>query len=225
MSTGKLKAQYNRVRTSVALQANSMWTKTIGVNQDPQAGSNAVIEASLKAPVHGGRGREARRMAAQALIEEAGYEPAVTSFEGLVALARAQGSIGGSNRGSCKICGGMGHLTKQCKNHLSSHYERQPDCSTAPGLPLLTEDAEVSSLSDSDGQQSDSESSGSERKRKKRKRSERKKDGSRRHKREDRSKHAREGVRKKRSKDKGKNKRHKRRKTQAKGHSGSSSSE
>lgn len=95
MSTGKLKAQYNRVRTSVALQANSMWTKTIGLVQDTQAGSNAVIEASLKAPTHGGRGREARREAAKALIEEAGYEPAVTSFEGLVALARAQGSIGG----------------------------------------------------------------------------------------------------------------------------------
>lgn len=39
-----------------------------------------------------------------------------------MALARSQGSIGGSKRGACKICGGMGHLTKQCKNHLSDFY-------------------------------------------------------------------------------------------------------
>lgn len=81
-----------------------MWTKTIGLVQDTQAGSNAVIEASLKAPTHGGRGREARREAAKALIEEAGYEPAVTSFEGLVALARAQGSIGGVNEMITRLC-------------------------------------------------------------------------------------------------------------------------
>lgn len=83
MSNGKLKAQYNRVRTSVALQANSMWTNIIGMEQDPQTGSNSVIEASLKAPTHGGRGREARRDAAKALLEEVGYEPTVTSFEGI----------------------------------------------------------------------------------------------------------------------------------------------
>lgn len=91
MSTGKLKAQYNRVRTSVALQGNSMWTKVIGVDQDRQRGSNAAVEASLEAPSYEDRGRRARQEAAQALIEEAGYKQTVSSFEGLVALARAQG--------------------------------------------------------------------------------------------------------------------------------------
>lgn len=170
MSTGKLKAQYNRVRTSVALQANSMWTKTIGLVHDSQAGSNAVIEASLKAPTHGGRGREARREAAKALIEEAGYEPAVTSFEGLVALARAQGSIGGTNRGACKVCGGMGHLTKQCKNHLSSFYKKGEGGGTGEvGLPLVREESEISSLSSDVSSEAEDDRKASKRKKKRKK--------------------------------------------------------
>lgn len=48
----------------------------------------------------------------------AGYEPSVRDFEGLKALARRQGGDAATNRGACKLCGGLGHLTKQCRNFL-----------------------------------------------------------------------------------------------------------
>lgn len=47
-----------------------MWTQTIG-SVDPQAGSNAVIEASLNAPQFGS-GRAARRAAAQEAVAQTG---------------------------------------------------------------------------------------------------------------------------------------------------------
>jgi hypothetical protein len=42
-------------------------------------------------------------------------QQAVTSYEGLVALARSQGGVSSEARGSCKLCGGIGHLTKQVR--------------------------------------------------------------------------------------------------------------
>jgi hypothetical protein len=45
-----------------------MWTNTIGQIQDPQAGSNSVIEASIYAPTRGGGNRAARQEKAQQLI-------------------------------------------------------------------------------------------------------------------------------------------------------------
>jgi hypothetical protein len=43
----------------------------------------------------------------------------VRDFEGLKALARRSGGDAAAlNRGACKICGGLGHLTKQCRNFL-----------------------------------------------------------------------------------------------------------
>lgn len=48
----------------------------------------------------------------------AGFQPSVRDFEGLKALARRSGGEAAVNRGACKICGGLGHLTKQCRNFL-----------------------------------------------------------------------------------------------------------
>lgn len=40
-------------------------------------------------------------------------------FDQLKALARRSGGDAAAlNRGACKICGGLGHLTKQCRNFL-----------------------------------------------------------------------------------------------------------
>lgn len=50
----------------------------------------------------------------------AGFQPSVRDFEGLKALARRQGGDAATNRGACKICGGLGHLTKQCRNFLDN---------------------------------------------------------------------------------------------------------
>ncbi|GFH22941.1 uncharacterized protein HaLaN_20480 [Haematococcus lacustris] len=105
-----------------SLRANDMWTNTIGLEQDPQAGSNSVIEAQIYAPTHGGGGkRTERRELAQQLIQASGYQPSVTDYQGLLTLAKAQGSLGVGARGACKLCGGLGHLTKQCTNYLTGH--------------------------------------------------------------------------------------------------------
>ena len=42
-------------------------------------------------------------------------------MEGLLSLAKTQGATGNATRGACKICGGLGHLTKACKNGVSGH--------------------------------------------------------------------------------------------------------
>jgi hypothetical protein len=43
----------------------------------------------------------------------------VRDFDQLKALARRSGGDAAAlNRGACKICGGLGHLTKQCRNFL-----------------------------------------------------------------------------------------------------------
>jgi hypothetical protein len=53
------------------------------------------------------------------LFAAAGFQPSVRDFEGLKALARRSGGDASAlNRGACKICGGLGHLTKQCRNFL-----------------------------------------------------------------------------------------------------------
>lgn len=49
----------------------------------------------------------------------AGYQPSVRDFDQLKALARRSGGDEAAlNRGACKLCGGLGHLTKQCRNFL-----------------------------------------------------------------------------------------------------------
>eukprot|EP00884_Botryococcus_braunii_P018183 jgi/Botrbrau1/5048/Bobra.37_1s0014.1 len=194
MSNGRLKAATNRVRTSIALQANSMWTNTIGQAPDAQAGSNSAIEAALNAPTHGG-GRKARQQAAANVVAQTdGFNTAVHSYESLLVLARSQGAVGGQNRGACKVCGQLGHLTKQCRNMQSSFFKPPADAAaggTTNGkgvsaealeaaranllvLPDITSDLE-SDLSDSDSSSSSSDSEDERRrKEKKRKRKERK---------------------------------------------------
>ena len=101
MTKAKLKAQYNRVRTSVALRAHHMWTDIIGVDEENQTGSNAAIESRLQAPRHYEKGRQTRREAAKVWMEGTGYEPPVSNFEGLVALARAQGIHSSTRQDGC----------------------------------------------------------------------------------------------------------------------------
>jgi len=60
---GLLKAEFNRVRTSNALKGNDMWNTTIGMEANPQAGSNSAIEASLYAPQRGGGQRAMEKQA------------------------------------------------------------------------------------------------------------------------------------------------------------------
>ena len=48
------------------------------------------------------------------------------NYQGLIDLARAQGALGGLNRGACKKCGQLGHLTKQCRNQFSRFFDGGP---------------------------------------------------------------------------------------------------
>eukprot|EP00891_Asterochloris_glomerata_P000256 jgi/Astpho2/256/Aster-x0428 len=176
--TGKLKASTNRVRTSTAHNTHSIWTDAVGLQQS--GGDNAAVEAGLPAPQFGG-GRAARRAAAADIVEKTGgFNTAVEDFSALITLARNQGAIGGQNRGACRICGQLGHLTKQCRNHLSAHFQAPTTAeaaaaAAASGKPLLpsipagpqAEDlSDLSSLSsDGSGSESNSESGSVRRKR------------------------------------------------------------
>ena len=93
-------------------------------------------------------------------------------YQALLSLARSQGAVGGQNRGACKICGQLGHLTKQCRNHLSANFKMPgfadgtaaasaDDTPRMPTLPVVQGDkADLSSdLSDLDSSSSDSDSS------------------------------------------------------------------
>uniref|UniRef100_A0A7S3VN04 CCHC-type domain-containing protein n=2 Tax=Dunaliella tertiolecta TaxID=3047 RepID=A0A7S3VN04_DUNTE len=176
----KLKAEYNRVRTSTSLKANDMWSKTIGQEANPQAGSNAAVEASIYAPTHGGSKRAERQENAQKLIEKAGYNAQVTDYQGLLDLAKTQGSFGTGEkvRGACKRCGGLGHMTRQCTNFVTGHTAAAGPSTVAPGDPvsdrgLLPAPGELSELDDlsSSSSSSDSEAEASRREKKSHKRS------------------------------------------------------
>lgn len=123
-SRGVLKASTNRVRTSTALQGNSMWENVIGITNE-QAGTNTGVEALINAPTIGG-GRKAtqarRQAAAEAVLATGGFDTSITNYQSLLAIAKQQGAVGSgaATRGACKVCGQMGHLTKQCRNGLAS---------------------------------------------------------------------------------------------------------
>ena len=70
-----------------------------------------------------------------------GFDSAVSSYEGLLSLARSQGAVGGQNRGACKRCGQLGHLTKQCRNfiNLAQADEQAGAAALAPVLPPVAE--------------------------------------------------------------------------------------
>ena len=125
-SRGLLKASTNRVRTSTALQGSAMWENVIGVVNE-ERGTNARVEAMLNAPQHTsnlGKDRKARREAAAAAMKATGnFDTEITDYESLLSLAKSQGVVGdGEKRGACRICGQLGHLTKQCRNQFSKFY-------------------------------------------------------------------------------------------------------
>lgn len=110
-----------------------------------------------------------------------GFDTAVEDYQALLSLARSQGAVGGQNRGACKICGQLGHLTKQCRNHLSAHFEMPGATDTSgaavsgrpamPTLPTVGGDEEdlSSDLSDLESSSDSDSSSESEEERRKRK--------------------------------------------------------
>ena len=191
---GVLKVSQNRVRTSTALQGSAMWENVIGIVNE-ERGTNAGVEALINAPQRGGGGggerkaaKEARRVAAaEAVLATGGFDnTAITSYNELLSLAKSQGAMGeGATRGACKICGQLGHLTKQCRNQFSKFYKG--DAATgAAGAPPTTlalpadsgNDSLSSGLSQSSDSSGSSDSSDSEeerRRRRRRKHKERKK--------------------------------------------------
>eukprot|EP00890_Picochlorum_soloecismus_P000926 jgi/Picsp_1/1834/NSC_05301-R1_cax-interacting protein 4 len=188
-SRGMLKASTNRVRTSAALQGSAMWENVIGVVNE-ERGTNARVEAMLNAPQHGhslGKDRKARREAAAAAMKATGnFDTEITDYESLLSLAKSQGVVGdGEKRGACRICGQLGHLTKQCRNHFSKFYNDgkmnpetggKAEVSAVPGTVVnrdglqqapnwsASSSSDLSDLSDSD---SDDEERRSRRKRRK----------------------------------------------------------
>lgn len=187
---GVLKASQNRVRTSVALQGSSMWEDVIGIVNE-ERGTNAGVEALINAPKYKG-GRESKQArkaaAAEAVMATGAFDTALTDYESLLSLAKSQGAVGSSNRGACKICGELGHLTKQCRNQFSKFFQGAAGGNVQPapgGGPQLggeenEDDSEISSLDFSetkrDANESTSSSEDEKRYRKKRSRSSRHKD-------------------------------------------------
>lgn len=196
---GLLNPEYNRVRTSAALKGNDMWSNTIGI--ESQAGGNAVIESQIYAPggashvyVSGGGGggrggamRASRQEKAANLISSSSLENTVKDQSELMALAKKQG-IGSDVRGACKLCGGLGHLTKQCRNVLTGHTVASgTDVVHQQGLAagqasrdvrvlgLLPDDLDIMSSDLSSSSESGSEKSEERREKRKRKRREEKK--------------------------------------------------
>jgi hypothetical protein len=215
---GVLKASTNRVRTSTALQGSAMWENVIGIVNE-ERGTNAGVEALINAPQRGGGNHKAmnearRAAAAEAVLATGGFDTAITSYNELLSLAKSQGAMGeGATRGACKVCGQLGHLTKQCRNQFSKFYQGEAGPSTAAAgatgaaaslpaaggsRPTLSSDSLSSLGRDSDKLSSDSDSSSSSdsdseeerrrrrrRKEKKRKREKERKEKKRRHKERD----------------------------------------
>ena len=154
--------RYNR--TSLANQTNEIWTDLIGIQQSKDAGTNSAIEASLSAPGKiGGAGVGVGKKVQRGI---AGDEAIIHPTEALVALARLHGAgapdtVVEGDRGVCRVCGGMGHLTSMCKNRYK----------------LLTDDGDNLGAGDEDEDSdfdSDSSSSSQDRKKKKKKKKKKK---------------------------------------------------
>jgi len=95
----------NRMHSSAALQTHGIWANTIGY--DPHAPSAPKQAEDQPAP------------------------NTFDSFKGLLALARLTGSASTTVKGQCKKCGGAGHLTFQCRNHLRPTYAEDDVDSTS----------------------------------------------------------------------------------------------
>lgn len=95
----------NRMHSSAALQTHGIWANTIGY--DPYAPN---------------------------VPKQAEDQPAPNtfdSFKGLLALARLTGSASTTVKGQCTKCGGAGHLTFQCRNHLRPNHVNDDVSSTS----------------------------------------------------------------------------------------------
>jgi hypothetical protein len=190
-SRGALKTSTNRVRTSNALAGSAMWESVIGVTAAGEGlGANAGVEALIHAPSRGGgraAAQERRRVAGEAVLASGAFDSGVTSYEQLMEAAKAQGAVGeGAGRGACRVCGQIGHLTKQCRNQFSKYFTGGAAGGGAAGAaraaaggapPAPGEDSGLDDiLSDGSGSSdSDSEAARKER-RKERKRKERKRE-------------------------------------------------
>ena len=115
----------------------------------------------------------------------------MSSYEGLLSLARSQGAVGGQNRGACKRCGQLGHLTKQCRNFINlAEAEKSGPEGLAPVLPPVAEggngaeDSSDLSLSSSDSDSSSSDSEAERRRKEKEKKRKRKKEKEKKHRKE-----------------------------------------
>lgn len=124
---GILKTSQNRVRTSGALQGSAMWESVIGLKNE-ERGANAEVEAMLNAPKRGfhGEGKKKRQAAAAEAMKATGnFDTGVTDYDSLLSLAKSQGALGEAvNRGACRVCGQVGHLTKQCRNQFSKFFRK-----------------------------------------------------------------------------------------------------
>jgi len=82
----------NRMHSGAALQTHDIWQNTIGY--DPYAPEKKDIGSGPT-------------------------QNPYDNFQGLLALARLTGGTSGSSvKGACKRCGGVGHLTFQCRNFV-----------------------------------------------------------------------------------------------------------
>lgn len=203
-----------------------MWEDVIGIVNE-ERGSNAGVEALINAPQFKG-GREAKQArkaaAAEAVLATGAFDTTLKDYQSLLDLAKSQGAVGGGNRGACKICGQLGHLTKQCRNQFSKFFQ-PPGSGRSGGNELVangvgtTQEESESDLSSLDSlseekseRESDSDSEGSslERDRRRRKRKRSRKDGERSDRRERERKRDR-SKRKRREKRREERKRRKRR--------------
>ena len=150
-SRGLLKAATNRVRTSASLQGSDMWESVIGVKNE-ERGANAGVEALLHAPrLKQGiaQAKKSRQTAAAEAMKVTGnFDTDIHDYDSLIKLAKEQGALGtNEGRGACKVCGHVGHLTKQCRNQFSKFFaareevDRQGMDDNSESLSSLSEDS------------------------------------------------------------------------------------
>lgn len=95
----------------------------------------------------------------------AGFKAAVTDYEGLKALAKAATGGGNATRGACKVCGGLGHLTKQCRNRAAAAAAaegNEESIAARSAMALLTEADDDEGLNELLGSSSSDSGSGSD---------------------------------------------------------------
>jgi hypothetical protein len=108
----------NRMHSSSALQTHSIWAESIGY--DPYAPSSS---ATQQVP-------EAQPLAPNPFDKA----------QGLLSLARLTGGTTTEVRGSCRKCGGVGHLTFQCRNTIQIKKIKEDVSSTTSDSDSEPED-------------------------------------------------------------------------------------